>query len=126
MLKDFIKISPFIFLITLVTGSLLSPGISLAVTPQVTAGVDNTVGLKADGTVVVVGWDANDISEANSWTGIRQVTAGYDHAVGLKADGTVVAVGWNGYGQLDVDSWTGIQQVALSWLWVGKMMANVM
>ena len=109
---NFIKIRAFIFLITIVTGSLLNPGVSLAGTPQVAAGVDNTLGLKADGTVIVAGWDENGISKANSWTGVQQVAAGYDHVVGLKSDGTVEAVGWNGDGQLNVESWTDIQQIA--------------
>ena len=103
MLKDFIKISPLIFLITLVTGSLLSPVVSLAVTPQVAAGFENTVGLKADGTVVAVGWNFYGQLDVDSWTGIQQVAAGGNHTVGLKADGTVVAVGKNSFGQCDVD-----------------------
>ena len=113
MLKGSKRFRAFIFLITLVTGSLSSPGILLAETPQVEAGIDHTVGLKTDGTVVAVGFCENGQCNVDSWTGIRQVAAGYDHTVGLKADETVVAVGWNNYGQCNVDSWTGIQQVSV-------------
>ena len=115
MLKGSKRFRAFIFLITLVTGSLSSPGILLAESPQVEAGIDHTVGLKTDGTVVAVGFCENGQCNVDSWTGIRQVAAGYDHTVGLKAEETVVAVGWNVYGQCDVDSWTGIQQVSVSY-----------
>ena len=105
MLKDSIKIRAFVFLITLVTGSLLSPGISLAVTPQVAAGGYHTVGLKADGTVVAVGWNIYGQCDVDSWTGIQQVTVGDWHTVGLQADGTVIAVGLNDDEQCEVDDW---------------------
>jgi len=112
MLDDFIKIRAFIFFITIVTSSLLPPEVSLAVSPQVAAGVDNTFGLKSDGTVVAVGYSYDGQLNVGSWTGIQQVAAGDYHTVGLKSDGTVEAVGWNSDGQLNVESWTGIQQVA--------------
>ena len=64
------------------------------------------MGLKANGTVVAVGW--NDIGQCNvgGWTDITQVAAHYEHTVGLKADGTVVAVGKNSSRECNVDDWT--------------------
>jgi uncharacterized repeat protein (TIGR02543 family) len=81
---------------------------------QVAAGHARTVGLRADGTVVTVGFEANEhlYSGFDSWTDIVQIAEGDHHMVGLKADGTVVAVGGNDYGQFDVGGWTDINQVA--------------
>jgi alpha-tubulin suppressor-like RCC1 family protein len=81
---------------------------------QVAAGHARTVCLKADGTVVTVGFEANEhwYSGFESWTDILQVAEGDHHIVGLKADSTVVAVGINDYGQCDVGGWTDITQVA--------------
>ena len=80
---------------------------------KVSAGVDYTVGVKDDGTVVAVGCGWYGVLEVDSWTDIVQVDAGaWFHTVGLKDDGTVVATGLNWYGVLEVDSWTDIVQVA--------------
>ena len=62
-----------------------------------------TIGLKADGTVVVAG-----SMGSVSWTDIVAISRGYEHTVGLKADGTVVAGGDDGDGQCDVEDWTDI------------------
>ena len=105
MLDDFIKIRVLIFFITIVTGSLLNLEVSLAAPPQVSAGFDQTVGLKADGTVIAVGYNGSGQTDVGSWTNIQQVAAGGNHTVGLKADGTVVAVGLNSLGQSNVDDW---------------------
>ena len=53
----------------------------------------NTMGLKANGTVVAVG--DNNYGQLNvaSWTDIVQVAAGGQSYRRLKSDGTVVAVG---------------------------------
>ena len=79
---------------------------------MVAAGGYHTVGLKADGTVVAVGYNTSGQCGIGSWTGIVQVAAGGYHTVGLKDDGTVVAVGDNQYGQCEVGNWTDIIQVA--------------
>jgi hypothetical protein len=85
-------------------------GSANAVNPQVAAGEYHTVGLKADGSVVAVGY--NGYGQCGLiWSGIVQVAAGGAHTAGLKADGSVVAVGYNGSGQCNVSSWTGIVQV---------------
>ena len=79
---------------------------------QVAAGELHTVGLKADRTVVAVGFCYFGECNVGGWTDIIQVAAGGEHTLGLKADGTVVAVGRNGYGQRNVAGWTNITQVA--------------
>ena len=78
----------------------------------ISAGDNHTVGLKADGTVVAVGWNDDGQCDVFEWTDIVAISAGWDHTVGLKSDGTVVAVGWNDDGQCDVFEWTDI--VAIS------------
>lgn len=80
-------------------------------TPMVAAGVWHTVGLKADGTVVAVGYNKYGQCDVSGWTDIIQVAAGGYHTVGLKSDGTMVAVGGNEYGECDVDGWTDIIQI---------------
>ena len=77
----------------------------------VSAGSYHTVGLKADGTVVAVGYNDNGQCDVDGWTDIVAVSAGDVHTVGLKADGTVVATEYIGDyddGECDVDGWTDI------------------
>ena len=62
-------------------------------TPMVAAGYYHTVGLKADGTVVILGGNTSGQCNVGSWTDIIRVATGSQHTVGLKADGTVVAAG---------------------------------
>ena len=71
----------------------------------IAAGSLHTVGLKADGTVVAVGYNKCGQCNVSSWTDIIAIAAGGDHTVGLKADGTVVAIGKNEDGQCDVSDW---------------------
>ena len=86
----------------------------------VSAGVQHTVGLKADGTVVATKYTGDynygqcDVSD---WTDIVAVSAGGIYTVGLKADGTVVATEYTGEqyfnnGQCDVSNWTDIIAVS--------------
>jgi len=76
------------------------------------AGGFHTVGLKSDGTVVAVGYNAYGQCNVGGWTDITQVAAGSDYTVGLKSDGIVVAVGDNNNRQCNVGGWTDITQVA--------------
>ena len=76
------------------------------------AGGYHTVGLRAAGTVVAVGYNSNGQCNVGGWTDITQVAAGDLHTVGLRSNGTVVAVGDNGNGQCNVGGWTNIIQVA--------------
>ncbi len=84
----------------------------VAVRNAVAAGYFHTVGLKADGTVVAVGYNKNGQCDVSDWKDIVAVAAGGFHTVGLKADGTVVAVGYNEYHQCRVSDWTDIVAVA--------------
>ena len=75
----------------------------------ISVGSNHTVGLKADGTVVAVGYNKYGQCEVSDWTDIVAVSAGDNHTVGLKADGTVVAVGDNDYDKCDVSLWRDIK-----------------
>jgi hypothetical protein len=79
---------------------------------QVAAGGFHTLGLKNDGTVVTLGYDAIGQRDVGTWTNLTQVAGGLYHTVGLEPNGTVLAVGWNDYGQCDVSGWTDIIQIA--------------
>ena len=83
-----------------------------AVRDVVSAGGAHTVGLKADGTVVAVGYNVYGQCDVSDWRDIVAISTGAEHTVGLKSDGTVVAVGNIKYGQCDVSNWTDI--VAIS------------
>ncbi len=92
---------------------LTTQSVAFAVVPQVAAGWRHTVGLKSDGTVVVVGTNAFGQCDVGTWTNIVQVTTvDSESTVGMKSDGTVVAVGFNGDGQLNVGTWTDIVEIA--------------
>ena len=86
----------------------------------VSAGLDHTVGLKSDGTVVATNYtgimDYDGQCDVQDWTDIVAISAGCDHTVGLKSDGTVVATNYTGNkdydGQCDVQNWKDI--VAIS------------
>ena len=78
----------------------------------ISAGGFHTVGLKADGTVVAVGWNLDGQCNVSGWTDIVAIGAGYAHTIGLKSDGTVVAVGSNRNGQCEVSGWRDIIAVS--------------
>ena len=75
---------------------------------SISAGDFHTVGLKADGTVIAIGWNNNGQCNTDSWHDIIAISAGGDHTVGLKRGGTVIAIGGNDYGQCNVNSWNNI------------------
>ncbi len=77
----------------------------------ISAGFMHTVGLKKDGTVVAVGWNAHGQCNVNDWTDIVAISAGDTHTVGLKKDGTVVAVGSSSHGQCNVNDWINISAI---------------
>lgn len=74
----------------------------------ISAGINHTVGLKSDGTVIAVGDNYEKQLDVSDWSNIIAVAAGSSHTVGLKSDGTVVAVGNRERGQLDVSVLTDI------------------
>ena len=65
----------------------------------ISTGIDHTVGLKSDGTVVATGKNEDGRCDVSDWSDIVAVSAGDDHTVGLKSNGTVVATGDNSKGQ---------------------------
>ena len=79
------------------------------------AGMDHSIGLKADGTVVATGENWENQCKVSDWTNIVSISAGRRHSVGLRADGTVVANGNNEYGQCDVDQWQDIVAISASY-----------
>lgn len=81
------------------------------------AGVDHSVGLKFDGTVVTTKYTGISHGRClvGDWTNIVAVCAGYWHTVGLKADGTVVATGQRKDGQCDVDAWQDIVAISVGY-----------
>ena len=85
---------------------------TIAARETLAVGSSHTIGLKADGTVVAVGYNEYGQCDVSGWTDIVAVAAGYAHTIGLRADGTVVAVGDNEGGQCDVSGWTDIVAVA--------------
>lgn len=84
----------------------------IAIRDTVAAGIWHTVGLKANGTVVAMGYNYYGQCDVDDWTDIVAISAGGYYTVGLKADGTVVAVGYNTDGQCEVSDWRDI--VAIS------------
>ena len=81
---------------------------------QIAAGVDHTIGLRADGTVVAVGNKEDGQCDVEDWTDIVNICAGDYHTVGLKSDVTVVAVGYNRFGQCNVEVWRDIVNICAS------------
>jgi alpha-tubulin suppressor-like RCC1 family protein len=61
----------------------------------VAPGLNHTVGLKANGTVVAVGINKDGQCNVEEWRDIIASFAEQSHTIGLKADGTVVATGDN-------------------------------
>ena len=103
----------------------------------IAAGGSHVAALKADGTVVTMGYDKKTVSyhytdderpnkipktikkeitvgqcNTSGWRDIVAVAAGFEHTVGLKANGTVVAVGSNTKGQCKVGGWRSIVAVS--------------
>ena len=75
------------------------------------AGGNQTVGLKADGTVVYVGDNAHKVKdEVLKWKNIVSISVGPYSVAGVKSNGTVVFVG---YGPCDVSSWRNIVAVSV-------------
>jgi len=104
---------------------------------SVVCGVDATVGLRKDGTVVVAGLNIPGYKSSSGavtqqydtrdWRDIVAIACGQprsgigdNHIVGLKADGTVVAVGQNAYGACNTQHWRDVVAIACThWHTVG-------
>ncbi len=81
-------------------------------TQYISAGKFNTMLIRDNGIVNIVGDSSNGELNANGWSNIVAVSAGDRHVIGLKSDGTVVAEGENIYDQCNVDHWNDV--VAIS------------
>ena len=68
------------------------------------------MGLKEDGTVIVMGTDTDIVWEdVSRWTDIVELHAGDSSAVGLRSDGTVV---WSGYADMSpLSSWRNVERL---------------
>ncbi len=84
----------------------------IAVRDTISVGYDYTVGLQANGQVIIVGDKPEGLGAASDWTDIVAISSGSKHTVGLMDDGTVVAAGDNDNDQCDVSGWNDI--VAIS------------
>lgn len=75
--------------------------------------MDNTIGLRTDGTIVMTRKDDLFIAEASSWKNIVAISVGINAIVGLKDDGTIVKAGM--IDMCDTSSWTDIVAVSLGY-----------
>lgn len=72
---------------------------------QVQAGIDFSVALRNDGTVVAWGSPVlNHLAVPSGLNNVAQIAVGADHVVALQSDGTVVAWGDNSLGQITIPS----------------------
>ena len=77
-------------------------------------GYSNTVGLRADGTVVACGENTAINDGVSKWKDIKAIRIAGDFVAGLRRDGTVVACGKNGFG-FDDEEWATIVRNANKW-----------
>ena len=86
----------------------------------ISAGAAHTVGLKADGTVVAVGFNGYAQCEIRNWRDVTAISAGDYLTMGLLADGTVKAIGWNSYKECFVKEMENITAISAGfWHTVG-------
>lgn len=78
----------------------------------ISAGVEHSLAIRNDGTVIAGGWSEYDQNEVEGWSDIVSVAAGTFHSVGLRSDGSVVAIGSNLQGQCNVEDWNNIVAIA--------------
>ena len=84
-----------------------------AVNETLSAGADNSIALKSDGTVVAIGFNEDGQCDVDDWKNIISVDKGSDsHSLALKSDGTVVAKGSKLDGRCDVSEWTDIVSIS--------------
>ena len=70
----------------------------------------NSVGLKANGAVVLAGEIAT-LDDLPRWTDVVAISAGEQHIAAVRADGTVVTFGSDIFGENEVSDWRDIVQV---------------
>ena len=81
---------------------------------SIAAGVNHTLGIKADGSGAACGKLKEDKCNVFLWKDLVAVAAGTDHSVGLKADGTLVSRGSNSSGERSLKDWTDVVAIAAS------------
>lgn len=86
-------------------------------------GFENTVGLRADGTVVACGANTSINDTVMKWKDIQSIRIAGKFVIGLRTDGTVVACGGNGYGFND-EEWEAIVRNTKKWKDIVKIDAN--
>lgn len=75
-------------------------------------GFYHTAALRADGTAVACGRNAEGQCAVSEWRDLIAVAAGGYHTVGLRADGTVIACGRSTENQCAVSEWRDIVAIA--------------
>lgn len=78
-------------------------------------GYENTVGLRADGTVVACGSNSVVNESVTKWKDIKAIRVAGSFVIGLRTDGTVAACGTNGFFRDDKEKWARIVQNARKW-----------
>ena len=78
----------------------------------IAAAGDNTVGLRADGTVVAAGGNDYGQCSLSKWESIVSIEAGGSHTVGVNRNGRVIAAGNDLNGQSNLADWTDVIQIA--------------
>jgi len=81
---------------------------------EIAAGSNHLVGLKADGTVCVVGYryNAGMQCDIDDWSDVVSISANAGNTVALKADGTVLVESNDAFGELGAREWTDIIEVS--------------
>ena len=81
-----------------------------------TCGTSSCVGLKEDGTIVVVAHSGSMLYKAESWNNVVAIASGYWHIIALKSNGTIVTTPFDNDnkkeyydGQCEVSDWTNIK-----------------
>ena len=81
-----------------------------------TCGTSSCVGLKEDGTIVVVAHSGSLLYKAESWNNVVAIASGYWHIIALESNGTIVTTPFDNDnkkeyydGQCEVSDWTNIK-----------------
>lgn len=85
---------------------------SIAVRDTICAGLDISLGLKANGTVISAGGYASDTNEITSCANVIAIAMPDECSIGLKSDGTLIADGYSRWGAIDVMDWKDIVAIA--------------
>ena len=95
----------------------------------ISAGINHSVGLKNDGTVVATQFSFLSTlnfyqSKVSGWRNIKMVSASLQTTIGLRNDGTVIAAGSSVLGQCEVGEWNNITQVCAAMYYTLGLRSN--